>query len=90
MLSNLSQTLLSSTKSKNKQVAKIRSILFKKQKSVPKNRFPEGLENTPLNTTFEMFWPFCAVVISQNIILYTRAFTQSYLTTLQYCISLRT
>ena len=48
MLSNLSQTLHSSAKSKNKQVAKIWSIYLNKQKSGPKIRFPEGLENTPL------------------------------------------
>ena len=49
MLSNLAETLHSSAKSKNKQVAKIWSIYLNKQKPGPKIRFPEGLENTPLD-----------------------------------------
>ena len=53
--SNLSQTLHSSAKSKNKQVANIWSIYLYKQKSGPKIRFPEGLENTPF-TLIKLKW----------------------------------
>ena len=48
MLSNLSETLHSQTKSKNKQVAKIWSLELKKQKFGATIWLPEGLENTPL------------------------------------------
>ena len=47
MLSNLTETLHSSTKFKNKQIAKIWGLLLEKQKSGPKMWLPEGLENTP-------------------------------------------
>ena len=46
MLSNLDETLHSSAKWKNKQVAK-------KQKSGPKMYLPEGLEDTPFTFVSE-------------------------------------
>ena len=48
MLSNLSETLHSQTKFKNKHVAKIQSLKLKKQKFGATMQSPEGLENTPL------------------------------------------
>ena len=47
MLSNLAETLHSSAKWKNKQVAKIWGLYLKKQRFGDTMQFPEGLENTP-------------------------------------------
>ena len=49
MFSNLSETLYSSAKSKNKQAAKIWGLYLKKQRFCDTMQFPEGLENTPFN-----------------------------------------
>ena len=49
MLSNLSETLHSSTKLKSKQVTKFWSLLLNKQKFGTTMQFPECLENTPFN-----------------------------------------
>ena len=45
MLSNLDETLHSSAKWKNKQVAKIWGLYLKKQRFSDTMQFPEGLEN---------------------------------------------
>ena len=50
MLSNLAETLHSSAKFKNKQVAKIWGIWLKKQRFGATIMFPEGLEDTPLSS----------------------------------------
>ena len=55
MLSNLAETLHSSAKSKNKQVAEIRSIYLKKQRFGDTMQFPEGLENTPFTIFGQIF-----------------------------------
>ena len=47
MLSNLAETLHSSAKWKNRQVAKIWGLYLKKQRFGDTMQFPEGLENTP-------------------------------------------
>jgi hypothetical protein len=47
MLSNLAETLHSSAKIKNKQVAKIWGLLLKKQRFGATIGVPEGLEDTP-------------------------------------------
>ena len=47
MLSKLAETLHSSAKWKNEQVAKIWSLYLKKQRFGDTTHFPEGLENTP-------------------------------------------
>ena len=49
MLTNLAETLHSSAKWKNKQVAKIWGLQLEKQKSGPKMCLPECLEDTPFN-----------------------------------------
>ena len=48
MLSNLDETLHSSVKWKNKQVAKIWGLYLKKQRFGDTMQFPEDLGNTPL------------------------------------------
>ena len=48
MLSNLAETLHSSVKWKNKQVAKIWGLYLKKQRFGDTMQFPEDLGNTPL------------------------------------------
>ena len=47
MLSKLAETLHSSAKWKNEQVAKIWGLYLKKQRFGDTMQFPEGLENTP-------------------------------------------
>ena len=47
MLSNLAETLNRQRKSKNKQVATIWSLWFKKLRFGTTMHFPEGLETTP-------------------------------------------
>ena len=49
MLSNLAETLYSSAKLKNKQLAKIWDLWLKKQRFGATICFPEGFENTPFN-----------------------------------------
>ena len=64
MLSKLAETLHSSAKWKNEQVAKIWGLYLKKQTFGDTMQFPEGLENTPLtqsivcavNCQRSMFW----------------------------------
>ena len=51
-LFNLAQTLHSLAKFKNKQVAKIWGLYLKKQRFGDTMLFPEGLENTPFNTSY--------------------------------------
>ena len=64
ILSNLAETLHSSAKWKNKQVAKIWGLFLKKQRFGDTMQFPEGLENTP----FSSWWnkksnqPHCEAV----------------------------
>ena len=60
MLSNLAETLHSSAKSKNKQVAKIWGLQLKKQRFGATICFPEGLENSPFKPQTVLnkyFWP---------------------------------
>ena len=57
MLSNLAETLHSSTKWKNKQVAKIWGLYLKKQRFGDTMQFPEGLENTPFTTELILNYP---------------------------------
>ena len=60
MLSNLAETLHSSAKFKNKQVAKIWGLLLVKQRSGLTICFPEGLEDTPFNDILVETWqPNC-------------------------------
>ena len=66
MLSNLAETLHSSAKSKNKQVAKIWGLWLKKQRfGATTICFPEGLEDTPWqrNINRSIFIHFLAVWI---------------------------
>ena len=56
MLSNLTETLHSSAKLENKQVAKIWGLQLKKQRFGDTMHFPEGLENTPFTTWINFFW----------------------------------
>ena len=55
MLSNLSETLHSQRKSKNKHVAKILSLLLKRQKFGTTMQSPEDLENTPFKHLSKLF-----------------------------------
>ena len=55
MLSNLSETLHSQIKLKNKQGAQIWSLCLKKQRFGTTMYFPEGLENTPFNLDFASY-----------------------------------
>ena len=54
MLSNLAETLHSSAKLKNKQVAKIWGLYLKKQRFGDTIRFPEGLEDIPFKMLNEL------------------------------------
>ena len=55
MLSNLAETLHSSAKLKDKQVAKIWGLLLKKQRFGDTMWFPEDLEDTPFKLYFWLF-----------------------------------
>ena len=58
MLSNLSKTLHTQRKLKNKQVAKVWSLYLKKQKIGATMYFPEGLENTPFTALRSTGFPW--------------------------------